>query len=123
MKKLSAFLNYSFLPKEGKLKWTKSELMQYLMNNVADEMIGVDGKLKYDGLIVCISCHGDTDCIVTSDGELISRTDVHRSVSVKHHQIREVPRIFLFDACSGTGNRLTTGNKDTKKGAMSVDDA
>merc|ERR1712087_311258 len=47
----------------------------------------------------------------------ISRTDIHRSVSVKHHQIRDVPRIFLFDACSGGGDRfITDDSSDEEKG-------
>merc|ERR1712003_280157 len=46
--------------------------------------------------------------IVTSDYMLIEKTIIHRLISSDYPEIREIPRIFIFDCCDGTGNQELT---------------
>ena len=62
---------------------------------------------RYDGLIVEISCHGMDNDIITSDYKRISKTAIHRIFSAKRPAIRNIPRVFIFDCCSGINDRDT----------------
>eukprot|EP01084_Bolivina_argentea_P166897 289725_1 len=42
--------------------------------------------------------------IITSDYKIIEKTVIHRIIS-KHPQVRNIPRIFIFDSCSGVSQR------------------
>ena len=108
MKSLADFLKYTYMTSEGKLSWTESEVMDFMRNKVGQEFFNVEGAANYDGLIVSVSGHGVRDHIVTSDGKLIERTSIHRCISNEYPKIREFPRIFLFDACDGAGDRKAT---------------
>ena len=105
LKDLAAFLQYKFLTIDGKLKWSESEVMDFVANKVGEEFFDSQGNAKYDGLIVSFSGHGVRDHIVSSNGDLIDRTSIHRSISKRFPEIREFPRVFIFDACDGTGDR------------------
>ena len=91
--------------------WTKSDLINFLRYQ-ADHLEAVcnDGGIqyKYDGLVVVISGHGITDqneeCVITSDYKLISKLEIHRTFGSKPG-LRNIPRIFLFDCCSGDKDR------------------
>ena len=108
MRKLSEFLNYSFLTVENQLSWTKDEVMEYLEKDVGAKFFDDSGNAKYDGLIVSVSSHGLHHCIISSDWKMIDRTDIHRCISEIYPQIRDIPRIFLFDACAGERDRRAT---------------
>ena len=105
MKNLADDLNYNFLTIDGKLKWTENEIMDFMKNKVGEEFFDAEGTPKYDGLIVSISGHGVRSHIVSSDGKVIDRTVIHRCVSNAFPKIRQFPRIFIFDACDGEGDR------------------
>ena len=105
LKDLAAFLQYKFLTIDGKLKWSESEVMDFVANKVGEEFFDSQGNAKYDGLIVSFSGHGVRDHIVSSNGDLIDRTSIHRSISKRFPEIREFPRVFIFDACDGTRDR------------------
>ena len=105
MRKLADYLHYPFIIEEGKLSWTKDEVMAFIEDKVCAQFFDENGLAKYDGLIVAISSHGMHDCIISSDYKMINRTDIHRCISDKYPQIRVIPRIFLFDACDGTRTR------------------
>ena len=129
MKDLADFLQYEYLTIDGKLNWTESEVTDFITNKVGEEYFDADGNPKYDGLIVSFSGHGVRDHIVTSDGQLIDRTSIHRSVSNKFPEIREFPRIFIFDACDGSGDRTksvsssaTVASKETVHSDSEMDD-
>ena len=78
-------------------------------NDVVNALCVGDGAtLNYDGLIVCISGHGIKEHIITSNYKAIEKTVIHRLISTNHPEIREIPRIFIFDACGGSGNREFT---------------
>ena len=81
--------------------WEKKELIKFLEARSFD----LD-QLSYDGLIVLISCHGIDEKILTSDYGLISKTDIHRIFS-KSGKSRDIPRMFIFDCCSGIKERET----------------
>ena len=130
LRTLSEFLNYSFLTGEDdgvKLSWTKDEIMDVLVNQVGRQCFDDNGMIKYDGLIVSVSSHGMHESIISSDYKRISRPDIHRCLSERYPQIRDIPRIFLFDACDGTRNRQATmdnGNpSDAHKGPNDSIDA
>ena len=105
LRNFAEFLNYQFLTVEGKLSWTKDEVMRFLENDVCTAMFDDNGNVLFDGLIVSISSHGMRDCILSSDYKKIKRTHIHRCISENYPELREIPRIFLFDACDGTRQR------------------
>ena len=139
LKKLSEFLHYDFLTAEDKLSWTKDEVMEFLVEDVGAHFFDEKGYALYDGLIVAISSHGMHQSIISSDYQMISRTDIHRCISEKYPQIRKIPRIFLFDACDGTrdrkataaihagelgsGSKYNSGSEDAAKGPTDVTEA
>merc|ERR1712141_379645 len=101
-------MGYKFMSNDDKLYWTKQELTTFLRRDVVNELLGADDEVKYDGLIVCVSCHGVKDHIVTSDYKLIEKVVIHLLLSTDHPKIREIPRIFIFDSCDGSGDREYT---------------
>ena len=97
LKKLSAFLRYKFIEIPKKQHWTKEDVEDFLINDVGGKLFHKkSGNPKYDCLIVCITGHGQRHSVVTSDGDLFARSDVHRCISLAYPQIREIPRIFHF---------------------------
>ena len=105
LKELSKFMGWTFTSKGGKLHWTAKEITSFLEMEIGEMLFTANNKLKYDGLIVCVSCHGVKDNIVTSDIETIEKTAIHRMLSLKYPEIREIPRIFIFDCCNGSDRR------------------
>ena len=70
-----------------------------------------------DALIVLLSCHGIDQHILTSDYKKVSKKDIHRTFS-RSGQSRDIPRLFIFDCCSGekqkllkTRQKLTVGSR------------
>ena len=55
-----------------------------------------------------MSCHGLENLIVTSDYRTIEKTVIHRIISVKYEKTRDIPRIFLFDSCEGSAERVNS---------------
>ena len=99
-------LNYTVIPQRDqkadlKLKWTEKELRHLLMRDIKKEMIDQNGNLKYDALIVCISCHGMQGAVISSDLKKIQKDLLHRAVSHFDGKVRRIPRIFIIDACDG----------------------
>ena len=122
MKNLSDFLNYQFMAMEGKLRWTENEIMDFMKNKVGEEFFDEKGSPKYDGLIVSFSGHGVRNHIVSSDGKVIDRTSIHRCISNQFPKIRQFPRIFIFDACDGAGDRRKTVTKCERVDSQSFSD-
>eukprot|EP01084_Bolivina_argentea_P112186 200088_1 len=106
------FLNYKVLPENTKTEWTANQILQFLINDVGTEICkqNKNGDFIYDGLIVCLSCHGLKDRIITSDYKTIEKTAIHRTLSNKYPQIRAIPRIFIFDSCDGSSARVSSLN-------------
>ena len=101
-------LNYKMFPNynlnEGiKQRWTLKELSELFDEKAQELERNID---KYDGLCVIISCHGIKDFIVTSDYKKCSKLDVHRNFSSDKPSVRKIPRLFLFDCCSGDSERV-----------------
>eukprot|EP01084_Bolivina_argentea_P093945 168915_1 len=84
-----------------KLEWNRDELLEFLTRMSAD----LDS-VSYDGLIVLISAHGIHQHILTSDYKKVGKTDIHRIFS-RSGQSRDIPRMFIFDCCSGDKERDT----------------
>lgn len=123
VKKLAKFLNFEFLnvPKSyGGLSWTKKEIFRFLGEDVAQACFDEKEQAKYDGIIVFISGHGMRHSIISSDLEVVDRTAIHRSISDKFPKIREIPRIFLFDACSGSRDRHVSLVNETVQKAVAL---
>ena len=102
------FLNYSFLTVNNKSFWTKDEVMEFLEETVGGYFFDREGIPQYDGLIVSVSSHGVGNNVISSNYEMINRTEIHRCISESYPQIRVIPRIFIFDACDGTRDRKKT---------------
>eukprot|EP01084_Bolivina_argentea_P097942 176051_1 len=60
---------------------------------------------EYDGLVVIVSGHGTERSILTSDYRVFSKLAIHRIFSNNHPKTREIPRLFIFDCCSGSGQQ------------------
>ena len=105
LRKFAEFLNYQFLTVGNKYSWTKEEVMNFLRNDVCTQLLDDGGNVQFDGLMVCISSHGLHDCVLSSDYKKMSRTRIHRCISENYPELREIPRIFVFDACGGTRDR------------------
>eukprot|EP01083_Nonionella_stella_P064938 169739_1 len=102
-------MNYKIIPsyEDTKLHWKAEELVSFLQNDVGRELFDENEELKYDGLIVVVSSHGIKDNIITSDYKTIEKVALHRLVSIKYPISRDIPRLFLFDSCEGSGERIT----------------
>ena len=112
LKNLCQYMNWTFISKGDDVKthWTEKEVMEFLEEGIGVVMFDKDGKSNFDGLIVCVSCHGMKDAIVTSDMKTIERTVIHRTLSLKYPQLRDIPRIFVFDCCDGWDERRASIN-------------
>ena len=104
-----------------KAYWDEDELIDFLKaksdkleSNLYTHMN--DKKNQYDGLMVIISCHGLKGCILTSDYQKIDKAAIHRIFSAKKPLSRKIPRIFLFDCCSGSGERDTDWRAQSNDG-------
>ena len=111
-------LNYEVYPKiyqsqnesNYKAYWRETELIQFLKKqaNILEKNLEEHEEIsqeRYDGLIVIISCHGLGGYILTSDYKKINKSAIHRIFSAKKPLSRTIPRIFLFDCCSGSNER------------------
>eukprot|EP01084_Bolivina_argentea_P209655 357077_1 len=106
LKKLFDVLNYTVIPCKNKFNWTEKEIITYLKEDVVKELFSDDNNLKYDGLIVCLSCHGEENKIITSDYCAIEKSVIHRIISINKPMVREIPRIFIYDSCEGSSERI-----------------
>ena len=107
LQNLCKYMNWTFISKREEVDthWTEKEVMTFLQRDIGQVMFDNDGESNFDGLIVCVSCHGMKDKIVTSDMKTIERTVIHRTLSLKYPQLRDIPRIFVFDCCDGWDER------------------
>ena len=99
------FMNWTFISKGQKKHWTEKEIMYFMQTEIAEMLIAPDGSLKFDGLIVCVSCHGIEDKIVTSDMKTIEKKAIHRILSLNYPKLRDIPRIFAFDCCEASDEK------------------
>eukprot|EP01084_Bolivina_argentea_P072571 131772_1 len=94
--------NNSNQHKDVKIEWTEQEIMKLLQQQAKYLNDNID---SYDGLIIFFSCHGMQNFIFSSDDKKISQTIIHRTFSAEYSRVREIPRIVIFDCCSGEGER------------------
>ena len=98
------YLNFTVIPNKKKAPywWTEMEVLDLLRNDVGKALYCETHKrLLFDALIVCISCHGLKNAVITSDLRKIEKDVLHRAVSQYHPEVRNIPRIFIIDACDG----------------------
>ena len=110
VREFSKELGYKFIEtkRPNKLSWTKREIKEFMIQDVGGSFFKKSGKPKYDCLLVFVTGHGERHAVVTSDGQVVDREKIHRYISLAHDQIREIPRIFIFDACAGGASRQNT---------------
>ena len=108
LRDLCKFMNWTFTSKGNKVHWTEKEILAFMQMEIGEMLFTAGGSMKYDGLIVCISCHGVKDRIITSDFKVMEKTAIHRMLSLKYPKLREIPRIFVFDCCNGSDERQNT---------------
>ena len=109
LKKLCNFLSYDFIERPNKVHWTEEDVKSFLMNDIGNNLFAKNGKPEYDVLIICFSGHGLRDRVITSDGQSMDRTALHRMISINFPEIRDIPRIFVFDACAGPRECIPKG--------------
>ena len=107
------YLNFTVIPvdrksKNGPYHWTEKELSDLLMIDVEKALFNGTDTIQYDALIVCVSCHGLKNSMITSDLKKIEKAVIHRAVSRHGSKVRELPRIFIIDACDGGMSRAIT---------------
>ena len=126
---LFTILNYKIVqhpsnynPSEHKNKpkthWTEDEVIKFLQYDIIKELKQNHG--IYDGLIVCVTCHGIKHHIITSDYRTIEKTVIHRIISVTYPKSRDLPRIFIFDSCEGTEQRVKSIGPFIKRPTVDV---
>ena len=96
-------LDYTVIPEQGDRPyyWTERQLVHLLVEEIKMALFKGTEKVQYDGLIVCISCHGLKNAVITSDLRKIEKRLLDRAVSQFDKKVREIPRIFIIDACDG----------------------
>ncbi|ETN98240.1 hypothetical protein RFI_39270 [Reticulomyxa filosa] len=107
-------LNYEFVYNK-KPKMNKEDVQEF-----TDEIF-INFKLrrnlnKYDALIVIISGHCDEgDVLVTSDGKYLPIDKIRSSFnSHEIESLKDCPKIFIIDVCSGDNIPQATNNTQTK---------
>ena len=108
LQEFSNFLGYEFMSNHDKIYWTKEEILSYLRNDVGAAFFTKKGGKKYDGLLVCVSGHGVLGHVVTSKLEYVEKTAISRCICENYHQFVDIPRIVMFDACSGARERQSS---------------
>ena len=116
LRSLADFLNFSFLTVPGKMSWTKDEVTDFVKHDIPRAFFDENGDARFDGLIVSISSHGLGNNVISSDYKKVSRTMIHRIISDRYPEIREIPRIFMFDACDGARERKATAELTNEEG-------
>lgn len=97
------YLNYRVMrgSQKNPYWWTEDDIISFLVNDVVDALFEGTDRVQYDALIVCISCHGLENTVITSDLRKIEKQLLHRAVSHYRPKVRNIPRIFIIDACDG----------------------
>eukprot|EP01084_Bolivina_argentea_P035737 66223_1 len=114
LKELFQLYNYKMIP-PYQLHWKEKDVMQFLKTDVVQELFDeMTEKVKYDSLIVCLSCHGLQNSIITSDYKQIEKTVIHRVIS-HHPKLRDIPRLFIYDSCNGSGQRERKDDSDSEE--------
>ena len=88
--------------------WKEKELFKFLKQKARDleeNLETADRENKYDGLVVILSCHGLDGKCISSDYKFISKAAIHRIFSANKPKSRTIPRVFIFDCCSGNYSR------------------
>eukprot|EP01083_Nonionella_stella_P295109 1002996_1 len=98
---LCKFFNWQMYPRKEKLEWTQSEMIDFLQERATE----ASDTNKFDAILAVISGHGYKNGIISSDYQLVSKTAIHRLFSTNYPLLRELPRIFVFDCCSGNQER------------------
>eukprot|EP01083_Nonionella_stella_P015973 44668_1 len=118
IKTMCRIFKYDLYPKYEKYNWTQHEMIEFieecvatvsqsLNTNVEDDNMKSQNKSVngYDGVLFIISGHGYNNNIITSDYQTVNKTAMHRLFSTNYPQLRDVPRVFLFDCCDGDQQR------------------
>lgn len=72
--------------------------------------------LKHDGIVMIISSHGTKHHIITFDLQAIEKAAIHRAISINSPALRQLPRIIMYDCCSGLGEyEMATDSTDSGK--------
>eukprot|EP01084_Bolivina_argentea_P269852 458737_1 len=86
-----------------KQRWTKDETIKFLQDTAEAFARNIE-TVQYDALVVVYSGHGVQNCIITSDELRINKEFIQHIFS-KHQEVRNVPRLFIYDACGGNKKR------------------
>eukprot|EP01083_Nonionella_stella_P272977 925982_1 len=104
MNALSNLLNWKMYPEEGQFVWTEQDIITFIeqrAKEVSDSISDDEITEQYDGFFAVISGHGYRNCIISSDYQLLDKTALHRLVSTNYPQLRDIPRLIVFDCCDG----------------------
>jgi len=120
LEQFADFMGYTFTSNHGKVHWKKEEILQFMRHTVVGELVSVNGDLRYDSLIVCVSGHGMDGGIITSDCHLVDNDVFHRIISGPNPTLRNIPRLFIFDACDGTAECKVDDDDEGKHGGVGM---
>eukprot|EP01084_Bolivina_argentea_P095916 172421_1 len=103
------------------IEWKHNELTTFFKQKAVYLNQNIQTGRRYDGLVVIVSGHGISGNILTSDYRTISKTKIHRIFS-KQQALRMIPRIFMFDSCSGDSEKVSISRFDDEMGKLILPD-
>eukprot|EP01084_Bolivina_argentea_P052475 96406_1 len=115
IKALCDELNYDIYPSYEKYEWTENEIVTFLKERAED--FGKNNGKNYDSMLMVMSCHGLENNIITSDYHVVEKNAIHRLFTTNYPSARNLPRIFIFDCCSGLARKQSiSGSSISDKG-------
>eukprot|EP01084_Bolivina_argentea_P316132 547910_1 len=108
IKLLCAMFKYNIYPKDEKYNWTQIQIIEFCENRAkyfSDNRKTDINTNGYDSLLLIHSGHGYKNSIISSDMQLITKVAIHRIFSVNYPEVRNIPRLYIFDCCSGNMER------------------
>eukprot|EP01083_Nonionella_stella_P208119 755507_1 len=98
--------------------WSKSQAEDWI-ELVRDSELLHNREVQYDALIFCGASHGSIDAMICSDGQELKLKDI-RSSFVSNRQIRDLPKIFIFNCCRTPYQKPSGARGDTRAAGHSV---
>ena len=94
-------MDFQTVQSRTETEWTGDEIIKAVRLTASELSKNIGSGKEYDGLIFAFSGHGAEGIIYSSDTCAIHKNGIHRIFSVEYPNCRVIPRIFIWDSCSG----------------------
>eukprot|EP01084_Bolivina_argentea_P090514 163092_1 len=117
-------INYKVVGDKDDNGQIKSQITQKEVNELLkySAELFVSETSTSDAMMVVTSGHGWAGSIVTSDWKLMEKDALHRYYSIGYPQMRQYPRIFMYDCCDGVAERERRESDDDDDEEESVEE-